>query len=315
LVESVSSSPPPGTDTLVRLSCIEDDALGDATEVLWEREVDAQIVADAGWTRIGERGFDEPGLFAAYLNTIRWNTVTATDPTLFQAPFRAGIEVLAYQLEPLRKALRLPRVNLFIADDVGLGKTIEAGLILRELMLRQRVQRVVVAAPPSVVPQWREELEQRFGLTFEVYDRGYVQRKRMERGYGINPWTTHSRFIISHSLLSDESYAAGLRDWLGESAPGTLLILDEAHHAAPASGSRYHTAAIRLNCAADPYVGVADHREARRALAGKRRDCRPPVGEERHWDRHHCHANVDRAVPPLETTVTTPVWVPATSAP
>jgi hypothetical protein len=235
----VLASSIPGGDTLVRLSCIEDDALGEVTEVLWEREVDSAVIADAGWQHIGERGFDAPGLFSAYLNTIRWNTVTATDPTLFQAPFRAGIEVMAYQLEPLRKALQLPRVNLFIADDVGLGKTIEAGLILRELMLRQRVQRVVVAAPPSVVPQWREELEQRFGLTFEVYDRAYVQRKRMERGYGINPWTTHSRFIISHSLLSDEGYASGLRDWLGESAPGTLLILDEAHHAAPASGARY----------------------------------------------------------------------------
>ncbi len=239
LVEAVTPSVIPGGDTLVRLSCVEDDALGEVTEVLWEREVDSAIIADAGWQRIGERGFDAPGLFAAYLNTIRWNTVTATDPTLFQAPFRAGIEVMAYQLEPLRKALQLPRVNLFIADDVGLGKTIEAGLILRELMLRQRVQRVVVAAPPSVVPQWRDELEQRFGLTFEVYDRAYVQCKRTERGYGINPWNTHSRFIISHSLLSDEAYASGLRDWLGESAPGTLLILDEAHHAAPASGARY----------------------------------------------------------------------------
>ncbi len=239
IVEAVTPSAIPGGDTLVRLSCIEDDALGEVAEVLWEREVDSAVIADVGWQHIGERGFDAPGLFAAYLNTIRWNTVTATDPTLFQAPFRAGIEVMAYQLEPLRKALQLPRVNLFIADDVGLGKTIEAGLILRELMLRQRVQRVVVAAPPSVVQQWREELEQRFGLTFEVYDRAYVQRKRMERGYGINPWTTHSRFIISHSLLSDEAYASGLRDWLGESAPGTLLILDEAHHAAPSSGVRY----------------------------------------------------------------------------
>lgn len=239
LVEAVIPSAIPGGDTLVRLSCVEDDALGEATEVLWEREADSAVIADAEWQHIGERGFDAPGLFAAYLNTIRWNTVTATDPTLFQAPFRAGIEVMAYQLEPLRKALLLPRVNLFIADDVGLGKTIEAGLILRELMLRQRVQRVVVAAPPSVVPQWREELEQRFGLTFEIYDRAYVQRKRMERGYAINPWTTHSRFIISHSLLSDESYASGLRDWLGDSAPGTLLILDEAHHAAPSSGARY----------------------------------------------------------------------------
>ena len=57
-----------------------------------------------------------------------------TDPELFQAPFRAGIRTDAYKLEPLYKALRLPRVNLFIADDVGLGKTIEAGLIAGELL-------------------------------------------------------------------------------------------------------------------------------------------------------------------------------------
>ncbi len=207
--------------------------------MLWEKEVDAEVLRDEGWTRIGDRGFDAPGLFSAYLNTLRWNTVTATDPTLFQAPFRAGIEVMAYQLEPLRKALLLPRVNLFIADDVGLGKTIEAGLIVRELMLRQRVQRIVVAAPPAVVQQWREELEERFGLTFVIYDREYVRQKRVERGHGVNPWTTHSRFIISHALLRDPAYAIGLQDWLGTSAPGSLLILDEAHHAAPASGARY----------------------------------------------------------------------------
>ena len=78
-------------------------------------------------------------MFSAYLHTLRWNCVTATDPKLFQSPFRAGIKIDAYQLEPLRKALLLPRVNLIIADDVGLGKTIEAGLIARELLLRKKV--------------------------------------------------------------------------------------------------------------------------------------------------------------------------------
>ncbi|MDB4915964.1 MAG: helicase domain protein [Gemmatimonadetes bacterium] len=101
-------------------------------------------------------------------------------------------------------ALLLPRVNLFIAADVGLGKTIETGLIVRELMLRQRVERIVVTPLPSVVPQWREELD----------DREYVHQKRVERGHGVNPWTTHSRFIISHALLRDPSDAIGLQGWM-----------------------------------------------------------------------------------------------------
>ena len=89
---------------------------------------------------MASRGFDDPRRFSAYLHALRWNCVTSTDPKLLQAPYRAGIQVLAYQLEPLRKALLLPRVNLFIADDVGLGKTIEAGLIVRELLVRQKVR-------------------------------------------------------------------------------------------------------------------------------------------------------------------------------
>jgi len=133
----------------------------------------------------------------------------------------------------------MPRVGLFIADDVGLGKTIEAGLILREMLIRQKVRRVVISCPPSVVRQWQEEMENRFGLSFIIYDREFVATCRRDRGYGINPWTTHTRFIISHSLLRDETYTAPLRDWLGEFAAASMLILDEAHNAAPASGAKY----------------------------------------------------------------------------
>ena len=77
---------------------------------------------------------DEPRYFSAYLHALKWTAVTASNATLFQAPFRAGIQLLNHQMVPLKKALALPRVNLFIADDVGLGKTIEAGLVLQELM-------------------------------------------------------------------------------------------------------------------------------------------------------------------------------------
>ncbi len=239
LVEDVVPPPNPADQHLVRLSCLDDDAQGQELEALWEKEVDAQVLSDEAWRAVGKKGFDEPRLFSAWLNTLRWNCVTSTDPRLFQSPWRAGIQVMTYQLEPLRKALLLPRVNLFIADDVGLGKTIEAGLIVRELLMRQKVRRIVVAAPPSVVLQWRDELEQRFGLTFVVFDREYVLDKRRERGYGVNPWTTHTRFILSHALLRDETYAGPLRDWLGDFTPGSLLILDEAHNAAPASGAKY----------------------------------------------------------------------------
>ena len=225
-------------DTRVRMSCVDDDAQGEELEVLWEREVDAELRV-AAWEAALHKGFDDPKLFSAWLHTLRWNCVTSTRPELFQAPWRAGIEVKAYQLEPLRKALKLPRVNLFIADDVGLGKTIEAGLILRELLMRQKVRRVVICAPPSVVVQWREEMESRFGLGFVILDREFVASCRRDRGFGVNPWTTHTRFILSHALLRDEAYAAPLRDWLGDFAASSLLILDEAHNAAPASGAKY----------------------------------------------------------------------------
>ncbi len=239
LVDEVIQPAAPGQSSRVRLSCADDDAQGVALEVLWDYELDRQILDVERWDDLASRGFDPPARFAAFLHTLRWSCVTATDPSLFQSPFRAGIKIDAYQMEPLRKALRLPRVNLFIADDTGLGKTIEAGLIMRELLLRKKVRTVVVAAPPSVLEQWKGELEERFGLVFELLDRAYLTRMRRERGFGVNPWRTHSRFLVSHNLLSDPTYADPLREWLGTFLPGSLLVLDEAHHAAPSSGGRY----------------------------------------------------------------------------
>jgi hypothetical protein len=82
-------------------------------------------------------------------------------------------------------------------------------------------------------------MESRFGLGFAVMDRQYVAEMRRQRGWGINPWATHTRFILSQALVRDEAYAGPLRDWLGEEGKQALLILDEAHNAAPASGSKF----------------------------------------------------------------------------
>ena len=239
LVEEVVPGQTAADSPLARLSCVDDDAQGQALQVLWNAEVDARCLTGEEWASISKKGFDPPAHFAAYYNCLRWNCVSSTEANLLQAPFRAGIRLDAYQLEPLRKALRLPRVNLFIADDVGLGKTIEAGLIVRELLLRKKAREIVVACPPSMLEQWQDELDQRFGLHFEILDREYVNRVRRQRGFGVNPFSTHSRFLISHRLLIDEQYTGPLRAWLGAGRPGSMLILDEAHHAAPASGARY----------------------------------------------------------------------------
>ena len=239
LVERVIAPPEPDHSARVALACADDDAQGEELEVFWDCEPDRRILEGENWSNLGERGFDTPRQFAAYVNTLRWNSVTATDPRILQSPFRAGIKLDAYQMEPLRMAMAMPRVRLFIADDTGLGKTIEAGLIARELLLRKKVRTIVVAAPASVLEQWRAEMEERFGLRFEILDRRYFARMRHDRGYGVNPWRTHSRFLVSHNLLTSDTYAQPMREWLGDRLPGSLLILDEAHHAAPSSGGRY----------------------------------------------------------------------------
>ncbi len=237
LVEAVDDDDP--QLTTVKLSCIDDDAQGESLEILWSAEIGARIAEDDPWALIGRNGADNAISFSAFLRTVKWRTATAADRDLFQAPFRAGIRLEEYQLLPLQKALRLPRVNLLIADDVGLGKTIEAGLVLRELLLRRRVDFILVAAPPTMTLQWQDELEAKFGLSFQIIDRDALADLRRLRGFGVNPWATGSRFIISHRLLTSETYLAGLRDILGEFRARSILILDEAHHAAPSSGARY----------------------------------------------------------------------------
>ena len=93
LVEGVTAPVDPGDCTTVTLSCVNDDAQGEPLEVLWELEPDAYVLTGNGWDALAKKGFDPPKRFSAYLHTLRWNCVTATNPRLFQAPFRAGIKI------------------------------------------------------------------------------------------------------------------------------------------------------------------------------------------------------------------------------
>lgn len=228
-----------GEATRVSLVCLDDDNAGQTLDVLWELELGAKVIHPEAEGLGDIEHLDDPQTFGAYLLALRWNAVTATDARLFQSPFRAGIKILAHQLTPLMKALSLPRANLFIADDVGLGKTIEAGLVLSELVLRQRVDFTLIVCPASVAVQWQAEMQSRFGMRFELYNRAFVAKSHRERGFAVPPWSTFNRFIITYQTLRRPEYREPLLQQLGEHARKSLLILDEAHNVAPATASKY----------------------------------------------------------------------------
>lgn len=239
LIENVE--PSEFAPDVLEIRCLDDDATGQKQLVIPSSEIAIECVDDQLWHQLGSNVPTDAKGYSAYLQSLQWNTATAADNKLFQSPFRAGIEISPYQLTPLAKALDLPRVNLLIADDVGLGKTIEAGLVLRELLLRKRVDFFIVSSPASMTQQWQEELSSKFGLSAEIVDGDFFAEMRAERGFGYNPWQSGSAFIISHSLLRDEGYMVGLKAILGAPRARSMLILDEAHHAAPAHSQAYAT--------------------------------------------------------------------------
>lgn len=239
--------------TLVKLVCLDDDAQGRELQVLWELELGVQRIDPAREGVGAATHFDDISAFAAYHHALQWNCVTTAtrpDSERVQAPFRAGIAVMQHQLVPLQKALSLPRANLFIADDVGLGKTIEAGLILQELLLRQRLEMVLIVCPASICLQWQGEMERRFGLRFEIMNREHMARIRRQRGAATNPWSCGRRFVVSYQTLRRPEYQESLlqlwKDLPGGRLPKSMLVLDEAHTVAPASNQRRYAVDSQL---------------------------------------------------------------------
>jgi SNF2 family DNA or RNA helicase len=145
------------------------------------------------------------------------------------------IELEAYQLIPVLKALRLPRARLLIADDVGLGKTIEAGLVMLELARRGRAARVLVACPAALTDQWVEEMVFRFNLEFTRVDGVKWQQLRRENPASQSPWAAVPLAVSSIDYLKANTGA------LHQAPPFDLVIIDEAHHVARAFAGQGRT--------------------------------------------------------------------------
>ncbi|MBS4045649.1 MAG: DISARM system SNF2-like helicase DrmD [Alphaproteobacteria bacterium] len=231
---------------LVRLASIDEDALGEEIEVLWELEPGAHVIERAGLPHM--TGLDDPSTLQAFLDAVIWGAATNADRGYLQAPFRSGVSIEDYQLDPLVRAIDMARTNLLIADDVGLGKTIEAGLVVQEMLLRHRARTVLVLCPASLQEKWRFEMQEKFGLEFRIVDTDYVKRLRRERGLHANPWTSFPRLITSMDWAKQGEGLRLLRDALpphvGHPRKFDLLIIDEAHNVAPTVG-RYAVESLR----------------------------------------------------------------------
>ena len=231
---------------LAGLASIDEDALGEEIEVLWELEPGAHVIERAGLPRM--TGIDDPLALQAFLDAVVWGAATNADRGYLQAPFRSGISIEDYQLDPLVRAIDMARTNLLIADDVGLGKTIEAGLVVQEMLLRYRARTVLVVCPASLQEKWRVEMQEKFGLEFRIVDTAYVKRLRRERGLHANPWTSFPRLITSMDWAKQGEGLRLLRDALpphvGHPRKFDLLIIDEAHNVAPTVG-RYAVESLR----------------------------------------------------------------------
>ena len=234
---------------LVTLASVEDDALGEELQVIWELEPGASVIER---TALPEPGaFDSPDRLDAFLDAVRWGAASTADLHSIQAPFRSGISIEDYQLDPVFRAIQMPRVSLLIADDVGLGKTIEAGMTILELIIRHRARKALIVCPASLQAQWRDQMRDKFGLDFRIVDSDLLKDLRRKRGIRVNPWSHFPRLITSVDFLKRDRPLRLFKETLpaeGESVYPRrydVLIVDEAHNCAPSGRGKYATDSLR----------------------------------------------------------------------
>jgi superfamily II DNA or RNA helicase len=143
---------------------------------------------------------------------------------------RAAIDILPFQLEPALALLRGRARRLLLADEVGLGKTIQAGLVIAELQHRGWCERALVVTPSGLRQQWCDELSQRFHMRAAVLDAAALSARAAAVPIDVNPWTVEPVAITSIDFVKQPEVLRGLADVVWD-----VVVVDEAHQAAYAS--------------------------------------------------------------------------------
>jgi superfamily II DNA or RNA helicase len=166
-------------------------------------------------------------------------------------PFRSfgniAVEPRAYQLVPLLMALKLPTVRLLIADDVGIGKTIEGALIAREMLDRGEVQRLTVLCPPHLCEQWQRELASRFHIPAVVVRSNTADRLERDLPPGASLFDAHPFTVVSLDYIKSERRREAFQRFCPE-----FVIVDEAHTCTQAGQGRQQRYQLLKGLAAQP---------------------------------------------------------------
>jgi SNF2 family DNA or RNA helicase len=214
--------------------------------VIWEYELGRKIHSKLSLPNIDQPNLspDNPDVFNAYLQALKWtnhSSLLRTDSPEIISPWFSAVQIEDYQLYPVMKSILAPRITLLLADDVGLGKTIQAGLILSELLRRRKIRRVLIICPASLQSQWQEEMEEKFNIDFSIINLAESNKIYKEMGLDTNPWKAKQRVITSMDYLRQPdimdkfiSSAESLFNSDTPTMPWDLLIVDEAHNMSPA---------------------------------------------------------------------------------
>ncbi len=218
-------SAPYATEAILKLHALDDARPAQLTVISPPEEI---AVLPGQAVEFDPRGLDS---FLAWARAHRMFAATLVrEPNILTGVRCGRVALEAYQVAPTLRLLSKIRPSLLIADDVGLGKTIEAGLALLELMARGRASRVLVVTPPGLMDQWHDELVDKFNLEFTLIgNAAELSSVQTDLPAGVSPWDSFPRIITSLDFLKKETVRnrALRKRW-------DLIIVDEAHALAEA---------------------------------------------------------------------------------
>lgn len=238
----------PGMRVIIRdeewmIQKVETNSLGNKTifcigvsELVKDREAifltDLEVIEDVDPSRVRLIVDDSPFFIKSKLFIeSNWRKKIPTDSNL-HIGYKAAMDLMNFQLEPAQIALRRPRQRILIADSVGLGKTLEAGILMSELIARGKGKRILVVTVKSMMTQFQKELWNRFTIPLLRLDSIRISKIRSHLPTNYNPFFYHDKTIISMDTLKrDIEYRTHL-----ENSWWDIIVIDEAHNVAERGG-------------------------------------------------------------------------------